>query len=106
MEKLFIYVNQFNKEYQPIVLTGIGIGIHGIVDNTHQIVFTTKQRWTNINIKEDLEKAFETTVLIDNNANLSVFKEQVYYEQISDLFCITLYSGIGLGIGAGGPLLF
>ncbi|WP_077328377.1 ROK family transcriptional regulator [Virgibacillus siamensis] len=98
IDKLFHYVKKFNEAYQPIGLTGIGIGIHGIVDNTHQIVFTPKQQWTNINIKEDLEETFQTNVLVDNNANLSVFAEQVYDEQISDLFCITLYSGIGLGI--------
>ncbi|WP_156291828.1 ROK family transcriptional regulator [Oceanobacillus salinisoli] len=91
-------IDKYNEMYQPLGLVGMSIGIHGIVNNQEEIIFTPKQEWSNINMKSQLEEAFETSVYIDNNANLSVFAEQVFDEHISDLFCITLYSGIGLGI--------
>ncbi|RDW21877.1 ROK family transcriptional regulator [Oceanobacillus arenosus] len=91
-------IKKFAKNYQPNGLAGICVGIHGIVNAKEEIIFTPKQRWSNINIKDRLEAALQTTVYVDNNANLSVFAEQVFDEAIPDLFCITLYSGIGLGI--------
>ncbi|WP_158591793.1 ROK family transcriptional regulator [Oceanobacillus halophilus] len=91
-------IEKYNRVYKPLGLVGISVGIHGIVNNKEEIIFTPKEEWSNISIKEQLEEAFHTPVYIDNNANLSVFAEQVFDEHISDLFCITLYSGIGLGI--------
>ncbi|GEN45985.1 ROK family transcriptional regulator [Alkalibacillus haloalkaliphilus] len=97
-ERLKPLMDQFNTDYDPIGLTGICVGIHGIINNDNEIVFTPKQQWTNTDLKEKLESEIDVPVYIDNNANLSAFGEQVYFENISDLFCITLYSGIGLGI--------
>ncbi|QGS67821.1 ROK family protein [Oceanobacillus sp. 143] len=91
-------IEKFKKDYQPNGLVGISVGIHGIVNDKEEIIFTPKQKWSNINIKDRLEEALQTTVYIDNNANLSVFAEQAFDDPIADLFCITLYSGIGLGI--------
>ncbi|PAV30605.1 hypothetical protein CIL05_05750 [Virgibacillus profundi] len=98
IQNISTQIEKFNQIYKPIGLIGVGIGIHGIVNKDQEIIFTPKQQWSNINIKDRLEVAFKTNVHIDNNANLSVFAEQVYSEHIPDLFCVTLYSGIGLGI--------
>ncbi|MFZ4453968.1 ROK family transcriptional regulator [Salibacterium aidingense] len=91
-------VSHFNEQYHPIGLIGIGVGIHGIVSNTNEIIYTPKQQWSHLHVENKLKETFDTPVYVDNNANLCVFAEQVYYEHIPDLFCITLYSGIGLGI--------
>ncbi|WP_176222169.1 ROK family transcriptional regulator [Tuberibacillus sp. Marseille-P3662] len=98
IENVVSLMEKFNQAYQPIGLVGVGVGIHGIVNNKSDIVFTPKQQWSNIDIQSRLENTFKTNVYVDNNANLSAYAEQVYYEHISDLFCITLYSGIGLGM--------
>ncbi|MGY4691634.1 ROK family protein [Salibacterium sp. K-3] len=98
LEKLSTMVSRFNEQYEPIGLIGIGVGIHGIVSNENEIVYTPKQQWSHHHVEHLLHEAFETPVYVDNNANLCVFAEQVYYEHIPDLFCITFYSGIGLGI--------
>lgn len=98
VECLEPYLEELNQVYKPIGLVGVGVGIHGIVNNEEEIIFTPKHQWANINIKNQLAEALQTRVIIDNNANLSVFAEQVYDEHIADLFCITLYSGIGLGM--------
>ncbi|WP_173917591.1 ROK family transcriptional regulator [Halobacillus sp. Marseille-Q1614] len=91
-------INSFNQTFSPVGLTGVCLGIHGILDNQGHIVFTPKEKWSNINIKEVIESELKVPVYLDNNANLSAYGEQVYFESIPDMFCITLYSGIGLGI--------
>lgn len=91
-------IERFESSHHPIGLTGICLGIHGIINNEDEIEFTPKQQWTHVNLKERLEKEIDAPIYIDNNANLSAFGEQVYFENIPDLFSITLYSGIGLGI--------
>ncbi|MFD2706218.1 ROK family protein [Salibacterium lacus] len=98
LEDLSPAVSRFNAEYEPIGLVGIGVGIHGIVSNDNEIIYTPKQQWSHHHVVNLLKERFETPVYVDNNANLSVFAEQVYYEHIPDLFSITFYSGIGLGI--------
>lgn len=98
IKRLSPSILKHNSMYQPIGLIGIGIGIHGIVNNDDEIIFTPKHNWSNVEITSKLEKAFQTKVFVDNNANLCAFAEQVYDEHIPDLFCVTLYSGIGLGI--------
>ncbi|PRO66493.1 ROK family transcriptional regulator [Alkalicoccus urumqiensis] len=91
-------IRELEKTYTPHGLVGIGVGIHGIVSTDEQIVYSPRPHWQDQEIEQKLAELFQTEVHIDNNANLSVFAEQVYSEFISDLFCLTLYSGIGLGI--------
>lgn len=98
IHNLIPFIQKYNHTHKPLGLVGVSIGVHGIVNNKEEIIFTPKEDWNNIAIKQPLEEALQTTVYIDNNANLSVFAEQVFDEHIADLFCITLYSGIGLGI--------
>lgn len=91
-------IEKYKSIYKPLGLIGIGVGIHGIVNNEQEIIFTPTHEWSNIAIREQLEEALKAPVYIDNNANLSVFAEQVFGEHSPNLFCVTLYSGIGLGI--------
>ncbi|WP_077325435.1 ROK family transcriptional regulator [Virgibacillus siamensis] len=98
IDNVLPFIEKFNLQYKQIGLVGVGVGIHGIVSNNNEIIFTPKQQWSHINIKSKLEEVFKANVHVDNNANLSAFAEQAYFEQIPDLFCITLHSGIGLGI--------
>jgi len=91
-------IQHYNDLYTPHHLVGIGIGVHGIVNRKNEIIYTPKEKWIKENITQYFEEAFNVDTHVDNNANLSVFAEQVYSEYISDLFCVTLYTGIGLGI--------
>ncbi len=91
-------INIFDNKHTPIGLIGIGIGIHGIVANNDKIIYTPKMHLAKLPIKFELENEFNVPVFIDNNSNLCAYAEQVYTSSISDLFCITMYSGIGLGI--------
>ncbi len=89
---------EVKKTLSPVGLVGMGIGIHGIVDNDHDIVYTPTLQRIQMSLKEEMERAFDVPIYIDNNANLSVYAEQVLNFPIEDLFTITMYSGIGLGI--------
>ncbi|MBX0356845.1 ROK family transcriptional regulator [Halobacillus sp. Nhm2S1] len=98
IEELANIRHSFNSNYKPFGLVGIGVGIHGIVRKDEHVVFTPKLQWTDIDIKSSLEETFNVPVFIDNNANLCAYAEQVFNYSIEDLFCVTMYSGIGLGI--------
>lgn len=79
-------------------LIGIGIGVHGIVDNHKRIVFTPRHNWANVDLRGILEERFQVPVYLDNNSNLCAFAEKVYSHKTDNLLCLTTYSGIGLGI--------
>ncbi len=51
-----------------------------------------------VDIKERFESEFNVPIFVDNNANLCAYAEQVFHYSIEDLFCVSMYSGIGLGI--------
>ncbi|WP_147803642.1 ROK family transcriptional regulator [Alkalicoccus halolimnae] len=91
-------IKNFADKYKPLGLLGIGIGIHGIVNNEGMIVFTPKQQWSNISCEQFFQSKFQCPVYVNNNANFSVFAEQLYDGNTSDLFCLSISSGIGLGI--------
>ncbi|MGM0838900.1 MAG: ROK family protein [Bacillota bacterium] len=79
-------------------IIGIGIGVHGIVDNNQNIVFTPQHQWRNVDLKRSLEPSLHAPVFIANNSNLCAVAEQVFSNESTDLACITTYSGIGMGI--------
>lgn len=91
-------IKKYSKQYQPLELLGVGIGIHGIVSNEGEIIFTPKQQWANVSCEEYFQSKFNCPVYVNNNANFSVFAEQLYDGNTSDLFCLSISSGIGLGI--------
>ncbi|WP_221568506.1 ROK family transcriptional regulator [Alkalihalobacillus sp. TS-13] len=98
VEALSEIIGKCEGQYKPVGLVGIGVGVHGIVANEHKVIFTPKLRWIDVNIKKELEDLFNVPVYVNNNANLCAYAEQVYNYSITDLFCLTMYSGIGLGI--------
>ncbi|MBM7621566.1 putative NBD/HSP70 family sugar kinase [Bacillus tianshenii] len=79
-------------------MIGIGIGVHGIVDNDQTIIFTPQHQWRNIDLKRSMESFFQVPVIIANNSNLCAVAEQVFSSESTNLACITTYSGIGMGI--------
>jgi predicted NBD/HSP70 family sugar kinase len=79
-------------------IIGIGVGVHGIVDNNQSIVFTPQHQWRNVNLKSSMESFLQVPVFIANNSNLCAVAEQVFSNESTDLVCITTYSGIGMGI--------
>lgn len=91
-------IETHNQQHPVLGLLGIGVGIHGIVNINHEIIFTPQHDWSAFNIKEKLADTFVTSVYVDNNANFSAIAEHAFHEDMTDLFCITFHSGVGLGI--------
>ncbi|MFC0557556.1 ROK family transcriptional regulator [Halalkalibacter alkalisediminis] len=86
-------------------IVGIVIGIHGIVTEDEIIHFVPQHNWHNKNLKLDIKAKTGIAPHIKNNANLCAFAEQVYnHHESENLLCVSLYSGIGLGIMINGEL--
>lgn len=78
-------------------IIGICIAVHGIVDN-NKVLFSPFYNIESLNIKEDLEIAFNIPVHLENEANLSALGENMYNENKDSLISISVHTGIGAGI--------
>ncbi|BAB04419.1 ROK family transcriptional regulator [Halalkalibacterium halodurans] len=80
-------------------VVGIGIGIHGIVDNDETIAFTPGHHWSNVNVKQPIEQAVNIPVVVENSTNLCALAENVVSDHEADnLLCISSFSGVGMGL--------
>lgn len=79
-------------------IVGIGLGIHGMVDKNEEIVLAPHFKWKYINLKQSLADKFNVPIFIDNNTNLIAYAEKAFSTDVRDVFCLTVSSGIGLGI--------
>jgi predicted NBD/HSP70 family sugar kinase len=97
IEQIKIYIANFNDCRYGIV--GIVIAVHGLVTKNEVIHYVPRLQWKDINFKGDLEKEVGIDIYIENNANLCSFAERVYmHHETNNLLCVTLHSGIGLGM--------
>ncbi|MDL4842380.1 ROK family protein [Aquibacillus rhizosphaerae] len=93
------------SEYRYGMVSAV-IAIHGTVGKDESIFFIPQHQWRNKNLKDDLEKKTGITVHIENNANLTAFAEIVFkHHHIDNLLCISMYTGIGLGIIMDGEVI-
>ncbi|MDN3014586.1 ROK family protein [Paenibacillus sp. BSR1-1] len=83
----------------PYGIIGIGVGVHGFVNENQTVVFTPHSNWDKVDIKNLLEDHFTFPVFIDNEANAGAFGEKLYGEiKNSDN---SIYVSVGTGIGLG-----
>ncbi|MDO3408406.1 ROK family protein [Saccharibacillus sp. CPCC 101409] len=91
------YRERFSGSRYGIV--GIVVSVHGLVSNNEIIQYVPRFNWTGVHLKSDLEAAVGMKVHLENNANLSSFAESVFiHHETENLLCVTLHSGIGLGM--------
>lgn len=86
----------------------IGIGVPSVVDPLEGIVYDTANipSWKKVHLKAYLESRFGVTVKIDNDANCFAMGAAVTANAMKDvLVAVTLGTGVGVGIVAGGRLL-
>lgn len=88
-----------NKEISIDKLLGIGISIPGTVDSQEGIIKNCYLLGAeNYNLKKSFEE-FNTTIYIDNEANLSAYYEFLNKKDIlSNLLYVSITDGLGLGI--------
>lgn len=90
----------------PYGIVGIGIGIPGSVDKDGTILFTPHLDFQQTNIKQMIEKKFNITTIVVNEANTGAHGEQVYGagKNVSNLVYVSIGIGIGTGIIINGKL--
>ena len=79
----------------------IGIGIPGIADKENgRVIFCTNMHWTNVPLRDELQKYLNKPVYIDNDATVASLAEHIcgVSAGCSSSVFMTLGTGIGSGI--------
>lgn len=82
----------FNKN-----VTGIAIGVAGIVKDGKCIDLPNLPSLNNIDLKKIISKKFKVKTLIENDVNCFSVRQQEYYKA-KNMVCLTLGTGVGGGI--------
>ena len=88
-------------------LSGIGIGLAGIVDAPKGFVHWSPQLVArNVDLRPGLEAAMGLPVFLDNDANLVAMAEQWFGlgRNVSDFIVVTIENGVGMGIVIDGQI--
>jgi glucokinase len=82
-------------------VTAIGIGVPGLVDEEHGIVFDVINipSWTQLPLKQLMEERFHVPVLINNDANCFAVGEYYFGKGVEGDSMVGLTVGTGLGSG-------
>ncbi len=89
----------------PADIATIGIGIPGIADNlTGMVIFCTNLGWTDVPLRDELQKYLNRPVYIENDATVAGFAESVagVSRNAGSSVFLTLGTGVGGGIVIGG----
>ncbi|WP_125988619.1 ROK family transcriptional regulator [Halocella sp. SP3-1] len=94
------------KDYLSRV-TGIGIGMHGLVDYARGIsIFPPAFGWRDIPVADMIKKEFDLPVIIENNVRALTLAENWFgmAKDLNNFICLKVGSGIGSGIFTDGKL--
>jgi glucokinase len=89
-------------------IAGIGIGSPGNIDATSgAVLYSPNFGWSNVPLGETLRKKFDVPVFVGNDARCATLGEYTFGigKDTKDFVLLTLGTGIGGGIVAGGTLL-
>ncbi len=79
---------------------GIGMSLPGLVDvSSGVLLFAPNMRWSDVPVKEWLEREFEIPIYVDNKANMAALAESYFGSARGSDF--VLYINITAGVGAG-----
>lgn len=82
---------------RPYGIVGITLGIHGVTSD-NAIHFTPYYDFTHCDLVKELEYNFNTIVILENEANLSVIGEKTFQYDYPNIANISVHTGVGLGI--------
>ncbi len=82
-------------------LRGVALGVPGIVDPRSGLVLFANNLpgWTNINLKDELQKELRVPVLLENDANMAAIGE--HWRGVAQNAANFIFIALGTGIGAG-----
>ena len=87
---------------------GVGVSVSGRVDpQTRQLVFAPNVPWVIEDFRQELERALETPVEIENAANACLYAARWFgvMGDVSNLLSVTVSEGVGVGLLVDGKLL-
>ena len=88
-------------------IIGIGVAMHGVVEvETGTSLIAPNLGLTNIPIQEELEKAFELDVKVENDARAMALGESWFghHGEVGNMLAVNLGRGVGAGIVINGQL--
>ncbi|MBU5440713.1 ROK family transcriptional regulator [Paenibacillus sp. MSJ-34] len=90
----------------PHGIVGIGVGVPGIVDEEGTVLFAPHLKWSDANVKRQLEAHFPYPVYVDNEANAGAIGEKKAGagKDAANLVYISVGTGIGTGTIINGAL--
>ncbi|MBY0144244.1 ROK family protein [Neobacillus niacini] len=98
IERIGLVTNQAPESRYGII--GIGVGVHGFVNENQTVIYSPHSNWDKIDIKNLLEVHFNLPVFIDNEANAGAYGEKLYgaIKDSHNSIFVSVGTGIGLGI--------
>jgi predicted NBD/HSP70 family sugar kinase len=84
----------------PYGITGIGIGVPGMVDSHGTVLFAPNLGWTHVDLRAAVQLYYpQIPIFVDNEANMGAIGEKQYGtgKEVKNL----IYISVGMGIGAG-----
>lgn len=92
-------INFSDKKQTVHGLLGIGISVHGVVDNNYEITYLPFLDLQGMSVIGELKKMVDVPISIENEANLAaVFERDFGDKVISNLITISIHKGIGAGL--------
>ncbi|MDK1726658.1 ROK family transcriptional regulator [Dellaglioa algida] len=86
-------------------LLGIGVSVHGVVDNNYEITYLPFLDLQGMSVIEELKKMVDVPISIENEANLAAIFERDFGDKVIDnLITISIHKGIGAGLIIDGEL--
>lgn len=83
-------------------VTGIGIGVPGLVDEAEGIIYNLNNipSWQEVHLKKKIESYFSLPVYLSNDANCFVLGEKLFGKSqgFKNMVGITLGTGLGAGV--------
>ena len=109
LENIIALINDLinASEVDKDKLFGIGVAVHGLVNSEEGIsIFAPYYHWTEVAIKEILEKKLQIPVVVDNDVRAMALGESWFgiTKGIDDFIMINVGNGIGSGIVINGEL--
>ncbi|ADH99810.1 ROK family glucokinase [Salisediminibacterium selenitireducens] len=101
-------VNERKNTLDGLTLKGAGVGAPGYIDVDHGVIVeAVNLGWKDYKVADILRDALEIPVFVDNDANLAAAGEKWLGagDNANNLLAVTLGTGVGGGILAGGEII-
>lgn len=101
-------INERKLAHEGLSLEGAGVGAPGYIDVEHGIIVeAVNLGWKNYKVADLLKDAMGIPVFVDNDANLAAAGEKWLGagDNASNLLAVTLGTGVGGGVLAGGEII-